>query len=64
MVTYPESFAIEEAKGLVESMPDYRITKIFTQNYLNRAKYGMGAGKAEEIKQFISQSSKIEKNRY
>ena len=61
MVTYPESFDIEEAKGLVESMPDYRITKIFTQNYLNRAKYGMGAGKAEEIKQFISQSSKIEK---
>ncbi|HSA74770.1 MAG TPA: GTPase HflX, partial [Candidatus Nitrosocosmicus sp.] len=61
LVTYPESFAMEEAKGLIESMPDYKITKIFTQKYLNRAKYGLGAGKAEEIKQFISQSSEIEK---
>lgn len=61
MVTYPESFAIEEAKGLIESMPNYRITKIFTQRYLNRAKYGMGAGKAEEIRHFVSQSSEIEK---
>jgi GTP-binding protein HflX len=61
LVTYPESFAIEEAKGLIESMPDYKITKIFTQKYLNRAKYGMGEGKAKEIKQFISQSYEIRK---
>ena len=52
---------MEEAKGLIESMPDYKITKIFTQKYLNRAKYGMGEGKAEEIKQFLSQSSEIGK---
>lgn len=61
LVTYPENFAIEEAKSLIESMPNYRVSKIFTQKYLNRTKYGMGAGKAEEIKQFVSQVSDIEK---
>lgn len=61
LVSYPENFAIQEAKGLVESMPNYRILKIFTQKYLNRAKYGMGAGKAEEIKQFVSQTTDVEK---
>jgi GTP-binding protein HflX len=61
LVSYPENFAVEEAKGLIESMPNYRILRIFTQNYLNRAKYGMGAGKAEEIKQFVSQSTDVEK---
>ena len=61
LVSYPDNFAVEEAKGLIESMPNYRILRIFTQNYLNRAKYGMGAGKAEEIKQFVSQSIDVEK---
>ena len=61
LVSYPENFAIEEARGLIESMPNHRILKIFTQKYLNRAKYGMGAGKAEEIKQFVSQSTDVEK---
>ena len=61
LVTYPEDFAIEEAKSLVESIPDYKVVKVFTQKYLNRAKYGMGFGKAEEIKQFVSQAGNIEK---
>ena len=61
LVTYPEDFAIEEAKSLVESMPEYKVVKVFTQKYLNRAKYGMGFGKAEEIKQFVSQAGNIEK---
>ena len=52
---------MEEAKGLVQSMPIYEIVETFTQKYLNRAKYGMGLGKAEELKQYISQSSDIEK---
>jgi GTPase len=61
LVTYPEEFAVEEAKSLVESIPDYKVVKVFTQKYLNRAKYGMGFGKAEEIKQFVSQAGNIEK---
>lgn len=58
MVTYPDDFILNEAKSLVESVPEYKIANIFTQKYLNRAKYGMGAGKAEEIKQFIKNSNK------
>lgn len=61
MVTYPEEFTMEEAKGLIESMSNYKIVKTFTQKYLNRARFGMGMGKAEELKQFISQNSDIEK---
>lgn len=61
LVTYPEDFAVEEAKSLVESIPDYKVVRVFTQKYLNRSKYGMGFGKAEEIKQFVSQAGNIEK---
>jgi GTP-binding protein HflX len=61
LVTYPEEFTMEEAKGLIESMSNYKIVETFTQKYLNRARFGMGMGKAEELKQFISQNSDIEK---
>jgi len=61
LVTYPEEFTMGEAKGLIESMSNYKIVKTFTQKYLNRARFGMGMGKAEELKQFISQNSDIEK---
>jgi len=61
LVTYPDEFIINEAKGLVESVPEYKIIMVFTQKYLNRAKYGMGLGKAEEIKEFISQFKDMEK---
>jgi GTP-binding protein HflX len=58
LVTYPDTFRFEEAKSLVESgiaptMHSYEITKIFTQKFLNRSKYGIGSGKADEIKQFV-----------
>ena len=69
LVTYPDSFRQEEAKSLVRSaeqtktttttttiMPAYQIIKTFTQKYLNRSKYGIGSGKAEEIKQFVRES--------
>ena len=70
LVTYPDSFRLEEAKGLVRSaehtkstttatstIPTYQIIKTFTQRYLNRSKYGIGSGKAEEIKQFVRESN-------
>ncbi|HEY9386895.1 MAG TPA: GTPase HflX, partial [Nitrososphaeraceae archaeon] len=56
LVTYPDSFRLEEAKSLVESLPQTKIIKIFTQRYLDHSKYGMGGGKAEEIKNFVKES--------
>src|SRR5919197_5406011 len=57
LVAYPDSFRLEEAKSLVESLPQYKIVKVFTQRYLDHAEYGMGSGKAEEIKNFVKESS-------
>jgi GTP-binding protein HflX len=55
LVTYPDSFRLEEAKSLVESLPQTKIIKVFTQKYLDHSKYGMGGGKAEEIKNFVKE---------
>jgi len=52
LVTYPDAFAVEEAKSLVDSS-DRSIIEMFSQKYLNHSKYGIGSGKAEEIKEFI-----------
>ena len=69
LVAYPDSFSSDEAKNLVESAAHtkitaklartsygYQIIKIFTQRYLNHSKYGIGSGKAEEIKEFVMES--------
>jgi GTPase len=61
LVTYPDEFIINEAKSLVETFHEYEVVMVFTQKYLDRAKYGMGLGKAEEIKEFVSKSKGIEK---
>jgi GTP-binding protein HflX len=55
LVTYPETFTIEEAKSLVDSS-DRTIARVFTQKYLNHSQYGIGSGKAEEIKVFVKES--------
>jgi GTP-binding protein HflX len=55
LVTYPHAFAIEEAKSLVDSS-DRSIVGIFSQKYLNHSRYGIGSGKAEEIKEFVRES--------
>ena len=52
LVSYPDSFRLEECKSLVESA-DCKIVKVFTQKYLNHSQYGLGAGKAEEIRDFV-----------
>lgn len=61
LVTYPDNFSLEEARSLIESSsasmaPQPQIVKVFTQKYLNRSRYGVGSGKAEEIKEFVKQS--------
>ena len=55
LVTYPDSFAVEEAKSLVDSS-DRSIIEMFSQKYLNHSQYGIGSGKAEEIKEFVRES--------
>lgn len=59
LVSYPDSFRLEESKSLVESA-DCRIVKVFTQKYLNHSQYGLGAGKAEEIKDFVKEQGDIQ----
>ncbi|HEU0144059.1 MAG TPA: GTPase HflX [Nitrososphaera sp.] len=59
LVTYPDSFTLQEAKSLAESMTGWSVVKIFTQKYLNHAEYGVGSGKAHEIKEFLRQSPNV-----
>ncbi len=61
IVGYPDSFRLEEAKSLVESA-DYTISKVYTQKYLNHSQYGLGSGKAEEIKEFVKESDETRKD--
>jgi GTP-binding protein HflX len=58
LVTYPDSFTLQEAKSLAESMEAWRVNKVFTQKYLNYSEYGVGSGKAEEIRDFLKRLSK------
>lgn len=62
LVTYPDDFSLQEAKSLVEStsssnsVTDYQILKVVTQKYLNHSQYGLGSGKAEEIKGLVEET--------
>jgi GTP-binding protein HflX len=49
LVTYPDDFVKNEAIGLVEAA-GYSISKVFTVKGLKHRQYGIGSGKAEEIK--------------
>ena len=59
LVTYPDSFTLQEAKSLAESMTGWTVVKVFTQKYLNHAEYGVGSGKAYEIEAFLKESPNI-----
>jgi len=52
-VSYPDDFRLQEGRSLIESFSNYRVTKIFTQKYLDHSTYGLGPGKVKEIKQFL-----------
>lgn len=54
LVTYPDIFTMDEAKSLVGSA-DRTPVGVFTQKYLNHSQYGIGSGKAEEIKDFVKE---------
>jgi GTP-binding protein HflX len=52
LITYPVDHVAEEAKSLAESA-GYSIKEIITQRHLTRSKYGVGKGKAEELREII-----------
>lgn len=54
VVTYPDEFAKQEAVGLAEAA-GYLVAHKVTQKYLNHAEYGVGSGKAEELKEIANQ---------
>lgn len=60
LVTYPDDFSQQEGRSLVESIDDNRVVKIFSQKYLGHSTYGLGSGKVEEIKEFLTEN-KLEK---
>lgn len=54
LVTYSDKFVLQEALGLAEAA-DYEVLKLVTQRFLSRAKYGVGPGKAEELKGLVKE---------
>jgi GTPase len=58
LVTYPDEFMKNEAIGLVEAA-GYRISKVLVQKNLIHQQYGVGSGKAEEIRD-LAENEKTE----
>jgi len=58
LVTYPDEFIKNEAVGLVEAA-GYRISTILSQKNLTNQQYGVGSGKAEEIRD-LAENQKTE----
>jgi len=54
LITYPQENSIKEAFALADAA-GYNIVKTVTQRYLFKAKYGIGAGKADEVKIFVEE---------
>ena len=55
LVTYKDEFVMNEAIGLVEAA-GYSIAKIVTRKTLRHSEYGIGSGKAEEIRQMAEEA--------
>ena len=53
LVTYPTNFAVSEALSLAGSA-GYTIMKTISQKNLTRSKFGIGKGKAEEVREIVS----------
>lgn len=49
LITYPDERAIGEAVALADAA-GYKIEKIVTQKHITRSRFGVGRGKAEEVK--------------
>jgi GTP-binding protein HflX len=56
LITYPDKYLIEEAEELAKAA-GYEPSKILTQDYLSKAKFGVGKGKAEEAAKIVKEIS-------
>src|ERR671933_1195708 len=54
LITYPHEDAMKEAISLA-CTAGYNIEKIVSQRHITRSKYGIGAGKAEQVKELVKQ---------
>ena len=53
LITYDREDIVKEALALCESA-GYQVFKIMKQKFLNRAKFGIGEGKVEELKEIVT----------
>lgn len=54
LITYPQPDSIKEALALADAA-GYNVIKIITQKYLSKSRYGIGSGKAEEVKGHVEE---------
>jgi GTP-binding protein HflX len=54
LITYPSEEAIKEATSLADTV-GYSVERIVKQRHITRSKYGIGRGKAEEVKELVKQ---------
>src|SRR5919206_3838062 len=54
LITYISEDAIKEAKSLADAA-GYSVERIISQHHLAKSKYGIGSGKAEEVKELVEQ---------
>jgi GTPase len=55
VVTYPDEFAKQEIRELAEAA-GYSVQALITQRQLLRSEYGVGVGKAEELRDMVRQN--------
>ncbi|MFN3653946.1 MAG: GTPase HflX [Candidatus Nitrosotenuis sp.] len=53
LITYDNEDTVKEALGLCEAA-GYKVAKMLRQKFLNKAKYGIGEGKVEELKELVA----------
>jgi len=53
LITYPAKHIASEAKSLAESA-GYSVVRVVTQKHLTRSKFGIGKGKADEVRELIN----------
>lgn len=54
LIAYPDRFIVQEALSLAEAA-GYEVVNLVTQRYLSHAKYGVGSGKAQEVKNVVKE---------
>jgi len=55
IVTYPDEFSIEEIKELAKAA-EYEVVGLITQKRVVKSEYGIGVGKAEEIRDLVAKN--------